>query len=95
VLGGGSILGGLFLGAIGVFIIERDSSRPPASRRRRVDDVLRFMHGERIGLGQSPAVAASYLVVAVIFVACAKSVTVSAAQPVIPTAELHAEELAV
>jgi len=31
-----------------------------------------FMHGEAIGIGQTPVVAVSYLAVAVVFVACAK-----------------------
>jgi hypothetical protein len=37
-----------------------------------------FMHGEQIGLGQTPTVAMSYLVISGIFVACAKFATVTA-----------------
>ena len=31
-----------------------------------------FIHGEKIGLGQTPAVSLSYLMVAAVFVYCAK-----------------------
>ena len=39
-----------------------------------------LMHGERVGIGQSPAVAAGYLAVAAIFAGCAKFATVTAAR---------------
>src|SRR3954464_742750 len=62
VMGGGSILGGLILGAIGVFIIERDFEK--ASAFALVGAVLTyfgFMHGEAVGIGGgfgvTPAVA--------------------------------------
>jgi AGZA family xanthine/uracil permease-like MFS transporter len=35
-----------------------------------------FMHGEAIGLAQTPLVAASYLIVAAVLLGCAKSATV-------------------
>jgi AGZA family xanthine/uracil permease-like MFS transporter len=69
VMGGGSILAGLILGAIGVFIIERDFEK--ASGFALVGAVLTyfgFMHGEAVGigggLGVTPAVALSYAVMA-------------------------------
>ena len=69
VMGGGSILGGLILGAIGVFIIERDFEK--ASAFALVGAVLTyfgFMHGEAVGidggLGVTPAVAFAYAVMA-------------------------------
>ena len=68
VLGGGSILGGLILGAIAVFIIDRDFVK--ASGFALAGAVLTFfgfMHGEQIGIGQTPTVAVSYLVIAGIF----------------------------
>jgi AGZA family xanthine/uracil permease-like MFS transporter len=73
VLGGGSILGGLVLGAIAVFVIERQFTR--AATFAAVGAVLTFfgfMHGEAIGIGQTPLVAVSYLGVAAIFMGCGK-----------------------
>src|SRR5262249_50940697 len=55
VLGGGSILGGLVLGAIGVFVIERQFWKAAAfSGVGAVLTFFGFMHGEAIGLGQTP-----------------------------------------
>ena len=72
VMGGGSILAGLILGAIGVFIIERDFVK--ASGFAFAGAVLTyfgFMHGEAVGIGGgfgvTPAVALAYAVVAVAF----------------------------
>ncbi|WP_027571097.1 hypothetical protein [Bradyrhizobium sp. WSM1743] len=69
VMGGGSILGGLILGAIAVFIIERDFEK--ASAFALVGAVLTyfgFMHGEAVGIGGgfgvTPAVALAYAVMA-------------------------------
>ncbi|MBC9878691.1 regulator [Bradyrhizobium sp. INPA01-394B] len=69
VMGGGSILGGLILGAIGVFVIERDFEK--ASSFALVGAVLTyfgFMHGEAVGIGGgfgvTPAVAFAYAVMA-------------------------------
>jgi adenine/guanine/hypoxanthine permease len=88
VLGGGSILGGLVLGAIAVFIIEREFIKASAfAAAGAAMTFFGFMHGERIGIGESPAVAVSYLAVAAICAGCAKFVTVSAERPV----DAHAE----
>jgi len=35
-----------------------------------------FMHGEGIGIGQTPTVAVSYVIISVVFVGCAKFATV-------------------
>jgi AGZA family xanthine/uracil permease-like MFS transporter len=73
VLGGGSILGGLILTAVAVFIIDRNF--PKAAAFAAAGGVLTFfgfMHGERIGIAQSPVVAASYGAVAGILIICAK-----------------------
>jgi adenine/guanine/hypoxanthine permease len=79
VLGGGSILGGLILGAIAVFIIDRDFVKAGGfALAGAILTFFGFMHGERIGIGQTPAVACSYLVIAAIFVTCAKLATRSA-----------------
>ncbi|MGY4291270.1 AGZA family xanthine/uracil permease-like MFS transporter [Bradyrhizobium sp. LM2.7] len=69
IMGGGSILGGLILGATGVFIIERDFEK--ASAFALVGAVLTyfgFMHGEAVGIGGgfgvTPPVAFAYAVTA-------------------------------
>ena len=63
VLGGGSILGGLILGAIAVFIIDRDFMKAAGfALAGAVLTFFGFMHGEQIGIGQTPTVAVSYLV---------------------------------
>ena len=69
VMGGGSILAGLVLGAIGVFIIERDFLKAAAfALAGAVMTYFGFMHGEAVGIGGgfgvTPAVALAYLVVA-------------------------------
>ncbi|WP_298883597.1 regulator [uncultured Bradyrhizobium sp.] len=92
VMGGGSILGGLILGAIGVFIIERDFEK--ASAFALVGAVLTyfgFMHGEAVGIGGgfgvTPAVAFAYAVMAAGLFAASKLGTTEhyAAHP-----EMHA-----
>jgi AGZA family xanthine/uracil permease-like MFS transporter len=72
VMGGGSIIAGLILGAIGVFIIERDFVKASAfSLAGAVLTYFGFMHGEAVGvgggLGVTPSVALAYLVVAIGF----------------------------
>jgi AGZA family xanthine/uracil permease-like MFS transporter len=69
IMGGGSILGGLMLGAIGVFVIERDFMK--ASAFALISAVLTyfgFMHGEAVGIGSgfgvTPSVVLAYLVMA-------------------------------
>ena len=92
VLGGGAILAGLVLGAIGVFIIDRHFMKAAAfALAGAVLAFFGFIHGEKIGFGQSPVVALSYVAVAVVLVACsrfslpvASPVTITEAQPEIP-----------
>jgi len=73
VLGGGAILGGLILGAIAVFMIDRQFVKAGAfALAGAVLTFFGFMHGEKIGIGQTPVVAVSYLAVAIIMVAVAK-----------------------
>ncbi len=69
VMGGGSILAGLVLGAIGVFVIERDFVKASAfAFAGAVLTYFGFMHGEAVGVGGgfgvTPAVALAYAVVA-------------------------------
>jgi adenine/guanine/hypoxanthine permease len=69
IMGGGSILTGLVLGAIGVFVIERDFVKASAfALAGAVLTYFGFMHGEAVGvgsgLGVTPAVALSYAVMA-------------------------------
>jgi AGZA family xanthine/uracil permease-like MFS transporter len=66
VLGGGAVLSGMVLAAITVFIIDREFVK--ASAFALAGAVLTFfglMHGESVGIGQTPAVAASYLLMTV------------------------------
>jgi adenine/guanine/hypoxanthine permease len=77
VLGGGSILAGLVLGAIGVFVIEREFVKASAfAFAGAVLTYFGFMHGEAVGigggLGVTPGVALAYAVVAVGFFAVEK-----------------------
>jgi len=69
VMGGGSILAGLVLGAIGVLVIERDFAKAAAfALAGAVMTYFGFMHGEAVGIGGgfgvTPAVALAYAVVA-------------------------------
>src|SRR5580693_643908 len=77
VMGGGSILAGLILGAIGVFVIERDFVKASAfAFSGAVLTYFGFMHGEAVGvgggLGVTPGVALAYAVVAAGFFAVGK-----------------------
>lgn len=86
VLGGGSTLSGLMLGAIAVFIIDRKFMK--ASGFAFAGAILTFfglMHGEKIGIGQSPIVAVSYLIVSIVLAGCAKFAVVTAK----PAEEVH------
>jgi adenine/guanine/hypoxanthine permease len=69
VMGGGSILAGLVLGAIAVFVIERDFAKAAAfALAGAVLTYFGFMHGEAVGvgggLGATPSVAFAYAVIA-------------------------------
>ena len=88
-LGGGSILAGVVLGAIAVFIIDRKFAK--ASVFAVVGAVLTFfgfMHGEAIGFGETPVVAVGYLAVATVLFICSR-------MPVTAPATAHAETHAV
>ncbi|MEC5385764.1 hypothetical protein VVD49_08515 [Uliginosibacterium sp. H3] len=90
VMGGGAILGGLMLGAIGVCVIDRLFMK--AAAFAIVASLLTFfgfMHGEAIGIGQSPIMALAYLVVAAILATCAKY---AVASPVMEEKMTHGEQ---
>ncbi|MGH8734046.1 MAG: hypothetical protein ACREVB_10225, partial [Burkholderiales bacterium] len=71
VMGGGAILSGLVLAAIAVFVIEREFVKASAfALAGAVLTFFGFMHGEQIGLAQSPAVALSYLLVSGVLAGC-------------------------
>ncbi|WP_431302724.1 hypothetical protein [Sediminicoccus sp. BL-A-41-H5] len=73
VMGEGAILGGLVLGAIAVFIIERDYVK--ASGFAAAGAVMTFfglMHGPAVGFAVTPALAFAYLMVAAFLMACAR-----------------------
>jgi AGZA family xanthine/uracil permease-like MFS transporter len=94
VMGGGSILAGLVLGAIGVFVIEREFNKAAAfAFAGAVMTYFGFMHGESVGigggLGVTPGVALAYAVVAVGFLAVEKFGTATetmSSHPEIPLA---------
>jgi AGZA family xanthine/uracil permease-like MFS transporter len=92
ILGGGSTLGGLILGATAVFIIDRQLMK--AAGFAAAGAILTFfglMHGEHIGIGQSPMVALSYLVVAAFFAICAKVTVPAKVEEVITDEEVESQ----
>jgi AGZA family xanthine/uracil permease-like MFS transporter len=88
-LGGGSTLGGLILGATAVCIIDRNLMK--AAGFALAGAILTFfglMHGQHIGFAVTPWVAASYFVVTIFLVGCAKFAT-----PVKEMGGITAEEI--
>jgi len=73
VMGGGSILTGLILGAIGVFVIDREFVKAAAfALAGAVLTFFGFMHGEAVGVASGLPVAIGYVVVAAGFFAYAR-----------------------
>jgi len=73
VLGGGSILAGLMLGAITALVIDRNFVKASVfSLVGAALTFLGFMHGEAIGFAVSPLVAAAYVCVAALLFGIAK-----------------------
>ncbi len=97
IMGGGSILAGLILGAIATFIIDRDFRKAGAfSIAGAVLTFFGFMHGQAIGVNQTPGVAAAYVAIAAILFACASFSGITAHEPAHETedeAELDVSEL--
>ncbi|MBI3526597.1 MAG: regulator [Betaproteobacteria bacterium] len=76
VIGGGAILGGLVLTSIAVFVIDRAFSKAAVfALIGAAFTFFGFMHGEAIGLAQSPVVALAYLGVAGVLFGCGKYAT--------------------
>jgi AGZA family xanthine/uracil permease-like MFS transporter len=89
ILGGGSILAGVVLGAMTTFIIERAFSK--ASAFAAAGGILTFfglMHGEEVGAFQNPEVVVAYFAVAGVLLACSRFAVVAP----VPAAEIHGEE---
>ena len=73
VMGGGATLAGMVLGSVAVFVIEREFMK--AAAFALVGAALTFfglIHGESVGIGESPAVAASYLLLSVFLLGIAR-----------------------
>jgi AGZA family xanthine/uracil permease-like MFS transporter len=74
-MGGGAILTGLVLGAIGVFVIEREFVKAAGfALAGAALTYFGFMHGEAvgigIGLGVTPSISLGYLLVAGVLLYC-------------------------
>ncbi len=66
-LGGGAILAGMILGAVAAFIIDRDFNRAAIyGLAGAVLSYFGFIHGAKLGIGESAGVALGYLVLAAI-----------------------------
>jgi AGZA family xanthine/uracil permease-like MFS transporter len=75
-LGGGATLAGIILGAVTVFIIDRELVKAACfAAAGCLLTFFGFIHGEGIGVGRSPEVAISYLAVAAILYGCHKYAT--------------------
>ncbi len=90
ILGAGSILSGVVLGAVTTYIVERDFSKASAfAAAGAILTSFGLMHGEEVNLAhvQNPGVVVAYLVVGGVLFACHRFAVVSS-----PTAEAHGEE---
>jgi len=96
ILGGGSILAGVVLGAITTFITEREFSK--ASGFAVAGAVLTFfglMHGEEVGAFENAPVVVAYLVIASVLFACSRfAVAATAAEEAHPKRK-HVVEAAI
>src|SRR5947199_6654294 len=83
VLGGGAILTGLVLGAVGAFVVEKKFVQASAfAAAGAVLTFFGFMHGESVGLAVTPTVAIAYALVAVLLFGLSRSAAIlSAVEP--------------
>ncbi len=90
VLGGGSILAGVVLGAIVTYIIDRQFFK--AAGFAFAGAVLTFfglMHGEAIGIAVTPTVSVAYIMVACVLFGCGQFATVPAPAPAVEHEPAH------
>jgi AGZA family xanthine/uracil permease-like MFS transporter len=81
-LGGGATLAGIILGAVTVFIIERQLDKAAwFALAGAILTFFGFIHGEEIGFAQSPAVAIGYLAVSAMLFGFARFAEVAPAEP--------------
>ena len=81
-LGGGATLAGIILGAVTVFIIDRQLEKAAAfALAGSLLTFFGFIHGEEIGVAQSPVVALAYLGVAVMLFAFDRYAHIAPAAP--------------
>jgi adenine/guanine/hypoxanthine permease len=81
VLGSGATLGGLMLAAIAVCAIERQFFKAAGfAVGAAVLTFFGLMHGEAVGVGQSPLVAVSYVCIAALMAVCSRLSTVPLTQ---------------
>jgi len=74
VMGGGSILTGLVLAAVGAFVIDKKFVNAAAfALAGAILTFFGFMHGEAVGIAVSPVVAIAYLIVAVFLFALSRA----------------------
>src|SRR5277367_2049442 len=66
VMGGGAILSGLVLAAIGVFVVEKKFAEAAGfALAGAILTFFGFMHGESVGIAVTPVLAVAYLIVAI------------------------------
>lgn len=88
-LGGGATLAGIILGAITVFIIDREFDKAAAfAGAGAIFTFFGFIHGEAIGIGSMPTVAVAYLGVAGILFFLSKYAEFHP----LPSVEIHAAQ---
>jgi adenine/guanine/hypoxanthine permease len=81
VLGGGAILTGLVMGAVGAFIIDRRFLSAAAfAGAGALLTFCGFMHGESVGIAVTPAVAVAYAIVAIFLLALSRT-TIAIVKP--------------
>jgi AGZA family xanthine/uracil permease-like MFS transporter len=81
-LGGGATLAGIILGAVTVFIIERQLDKAGwFALAGAILTFFGFIHGEEIGVAQSPAVAIGYLAVSAMLFGFARFAEVAPGEP--------------
>jgi AGZA family xanthine/uracil permease-like MFS transporter len=87
VLGGGAILTGLVLGAVGAFIIDkRFLAAAVSAAAGAVLTFFGFMHGESVGIAVTPTVAIAYGIVAVFLLALSRTAVAATTPAMAPHA---------